>query len=92
LGILKHLEDFARNKNFTQREAAVSISHKIEQYWMLMDKPSTVSSILDSRNKLTLFTDELKQNAVSNIESIYEIYKERSSLPIDSPQNTPKST
>src|SRR5438045_3405139 len=92
LGILSHLNNFANEEKFTRREVAASISQKIEQYWTLMDKPSTVSVILDPRNKLTIFTDQQELDARSNIQSIYEIYKSRSSLPVDDPKpNTPKS-
>jgi len=42
-----------------------------------MDRPSTVSAILDPRNKLSVFTDQ--SVAREHIQSIYETYKERSS-------------
>ena len=92
-GILTHLEDFAKDENFTQRKVAASISKKIEQYWMKMDNPSTVSVILDPRNKLTTFTDQLKEDARKNIQSVFDIYKNRSSSPMSSPKPcTPRST
>lgn len=91
-GILSHLESNAKDERFTQHEAAAAISLKIEKYWMLMDKPSTVSVILDPRNKLTVYTDNLKTDALSNIRSIYEIYNGHSSLPVSPKPNTPKST
>ena len=52
---------------------------------MIMDTPSTVSVILDPRNKLTTFTDQLKENACKNIQSVFDIYKGRSS-PLSSPK------
>ena len=42
-----------------------------------MDRPSTVSAILDPRNKLSVFTDQ--SVACEHIQSIYETFKERSS-------------
>jgi|tagenome__1003787_1003787.scaffolds.fasta_scaffold20876574_3 hypothetical protein len=92
-GILTHLETFALDENFTQREVAASMSKKIEQYWMIMDTPSTVSVILDPRNKISTFTDQLKENACKNIQSVFDLYKGRSSSPVSSPKPcTPRST
>ena len=92
-GILLHLGKFAAKDDFTHNEVAASISQKIGQYWAIMDKASIVSVILDPRNKLTAFADHLKQSACMHIQSIFDIYKGRSSLPMSSPKAcTPRST
>lgn len=91
LGILEHLKTLAEDDDFKQREIANLISRKIEEYWMLMDRPSVVSAILDPRNKLSVFTDQ--SIARESIQTIYETYKERSSLFEDSQKAcTPRST
>src|SRR5436305_3275815 len=60
---------------------------------MIMNTTSTVSVILDSRNKFTIFMDQLKENACKNIQSVFDLYKGHSSSPISSPKPcTPKST
>ena len=55
------------------------ISNKIGEYWMIMDDASATSAILDPRNKLSVFLDELKSSAHAHIHNLYELYKERSS-------------
>jgi hypothetical protein len=90
-GILEHLKALAEDEDFKQHEIATLIYQKIEEYWMLMDRPSVVSAILDPRNKLSIFTDQ--SIARENIQSIYETYKERSSSFTDNQKVcTPKST
>src|SRR5881409_336764 len=54
-GIHAHLEKYAKDNSFSQREVAASISCKIEEYWEIMDSASTTSAILDPRSKLTVF-------------------------------------
>jgi hypothetical protein len=91
LGIIEHLKTLAEDEDFQQSEIAALILQKIETYWMLMDRPSTVSAILDPRNKLSIFTDQLV--AREHIQSIYETYKERSSSFTDSQiASTPRRT
>ena len=34
---------------------AASINQKIEEYWKILDDATTVATILDPRNKITLF-------------------------------------
>ena len=90
LGIQVHLENFANDENFSQRTMAASISCKIKDYWMIMDGASTVSAILDPRSKLSVFSDESKQDARAHIQSIFEIYKgQGQSSPTDSAPPTP---
>lgn len=81
LGLLTHLERYANDDNFSQRAMATLISHKIENYWMIMDSDSTVSAILDPRSKLSVFREESKSSARSRIQSIYEIYNRRFNSP-----------
>jgi len=58
-----------------------------------MDKFSITSAILDTRNKLSVFTDQ--SSARQHIQTIYEIYKERTSpsnsSSTDPMPNTPRS-
>ena len=78
VGIQTHLEKFAKDNSFTQSTMADLMFHKINEYWTIMDNASTTSAILDPRNKDSVFPDELKPNARAQVQSIYEIYKERS--------------
>ncbi|GET00712.1 zinc finger BED domain-containing protein RICESLEEPER 2-like [Rhizophagus clarus] len=75
-------------------EMATSIFEKIDEYWAIMDKYSITSAILDPRNKLSIFADELELR--QHIQNIYKIYKERSSsfrplLVSSSPASTSKN-
>ncbi|GET01426.1 zinc finger BED domain-containing protein RICESLEEPER 2-like [Rhizophagus clarus] len=75
--IQSHLERFKNDNDFKQKEMTTSIFEKIDEYWAIMDKYSITSAILDPRNKLSIFTDELEPR--QHIQNIYKIYKERSS-------------
>src|SRR5437868_8707532 len=88
-GVQAHLEKYAKVNSFAQREVAASISCKIEEYWVIMDSASTTSAILDSRSKLTVFSNESKLDACAHIQFIYELYKGRSSLHTDLAPPTP---
>jgi hAT family C-terminal dimerisation region len=44
-----------------------------------MDRSSIASAILDPRTKLSVFSEENKQNAREHIQAIFEIYREHSS-------------
>ncbi len=76
VGIQTHLEKYAKDNSFTQNTIADLMFYKINEYWTIMDNASTTSAILDSRNKDSVFPDELKLNARAQVQSIYEIYKE----------------
>ena len=67
---------YMEKKDFTQRDMASSIYGKIRQYWMIMDESLIISAIVDPRNKLTVFPEELRLNALGHIQDIYKIYKE----------------
>jgi len=88
-GVQAHLEKYAKDNSFAQREVAASISCKIEEYWVIMDSASTTSAILDSQSKLTVFSNESKSDACAHIQFIYELYKGRSSLHTDLAPPTP---
>lgn len=47
LGLKTHLKKYANDDSFSQRTMAALISHKIDDYWIVMDCASTVSAILD---------------------------------------------
>ena len=89
LGLQTHLDKYMKDNNFSQRTMAALIYHKIEDYWMIIDSASTVSAILDPRSKLSVFPHESQSSARAHIQSIYELYKERSSLRTDLAPPTP---
>ncbi|EXX74394.1 hypothetical protein RirG_051480 [Rhizophagus irregularis DAOM 197198w] len=76
-GIQAHLIKYIEKETFTQRDMASSIYRKIRQYWMIMDESSIISAIVDPRNKLTVFPEESRLNALRHIQAIYKIYKEQ---------------
>ncbi|CAG8475106.1 255_t:CDS:2 [Scutellospora calospora] len=55
LGIQDHLSTYMEQSEFSQKTAATSIYQKIEEYWVIMDKSSIVSTVLDPRAKLKIF-------------------------------------
>ena len=73
-GVHAHLEKYAKDNSFAQCAVAALICCKIEEYWEIMDSASTTSAILDSRSKLTVFSNESKLSARAHIQSIYELY------------------
>ncbi|GBC27415.1 zinc finger BED domain-containing protein RICESLEEPER 2-like [Rhizophagus irregularis DAOM 181602=DAOM 197198] len=90
-GIQAHLTKNMENETFTQREMATLIHRKIRQYWMIMDKSSITSAILDPQNKLTIFSDESRLSALQHIQDTYNTYKEWSLL-TNTKQYAPNST
>lgn len=90
VGIQTHLEKYAKDNSFMQSTMADLIFHKINEYWMIMDSASTTSAILDPRNKDSVFPDELKSEARVQVQSIYELYKERSFSSANLTPVTPK--
>jgi hypothetical protein len=78
VGIQAYLTTYAEKDDFSQREVASLMLQKITSYWNIMDKCSITSAILDPRNKLSIFSDELTSDARTHILAIYEIYKEHS--------------
>jgi hypothetical protein len=79
LGLQTHLDRYAKDNNFSQRTMAALIYRKIKDYWMIIDSASTISAILDPRSKLSVFPHESQSSARAHIQSIYELYKGRSS-------------
>src|SRR3954469_16194229 len=77
-GIQTHLDKYANDNNFTANEVAALISSKIKKYWLIMDNSSTISAILDTRSKLSVFSEKSKPSACAQIQSIFELYKEQS--------------
>ena len=76
-GIQACLENFMGDEGFTQCEIAASILYKLEEYWSIMDRSSTVSAILDPRNKLSVFSNHQREYAQIHIQAIFDIYKEQ---------------
>ena len=77
-GIMVHLRDHIEQENFTQCEMASSILQKLEEYWNIMDRASITSAILDSRNKLTIFSSEKIDAARTHIQAVYNLYSSAS--------------
>src|SRR3954471_4904657 len=77
-GIQTYLDKYANDNNFTVSEVAALIFSKIKKYWLIMDNSSTISAILDTRSKLSVFLEESKPSARAQIQSIFELYKEQS--------------
>ena len=44
-----------RDDGFDQYILAASINQKLEEYWIILDDATTIASILDPRNKISLF-------------------------------------
>jgi hypothetical protein len=78
-GIQTYLQKLIGSEGFTQNEMTSSILQKIEEYWEIMDRSSITSAILDPRTKLSVFSEENKQNACKYIKAIFEIYQEHPS-------------
>ena len=68
------------------------IFYKIENYWKIMDKTLTISAILDSQTKLSIFSNESLQNARKHIQIKFKIYEEHFSNLIQSSTNTSITT
>jgi hypothetical protein len=88
-GIHAHLEKYAKDNSFAQREVAASISCKIEEYWAIMDSASTTSAILAPVKKTRQYFANLRQNMeLANENSTPELETETEldrylELPID---------
>ncbi|GBC34618.2 zinc finger BED domain-containing protein RICESLEEPER 2-like [Rhizophagus irregularis DAOM 181602=DAOM 197198] len=52
-----------------------SINEKLKEYWLIIDNNTTISSILNSRNKISLFEPgELMTNAIATLREQFSFY------------------
>lgn len=71
--IREHLK-YCMEKN-NQYILASSINQKIEDYWMILDNATTISSILDPRSKISLFEPgEPTANAINALRNQFSFY------------------
>ncbi len=53
--IWDHLKYYIESEVFNEYLLAASINQKIEDYWKILNEITTIASILDLRNKMSLF-------------------------------------
>ena len=53
--IKAHLKHCTQKDGFGQYMLADSINYKIEEYWTIIDDATTIASLLDPRNKSSVF-------------------------------------
>ncbi|GBB98664.1 hypothetical protein RclHR1_32930002 [Rhizophagus clarus] len=54
---------------------ADSINQKIEEYWMILDSATTIATILDLQNKITLFElGEPTTKVINTLKEKYSLY------------------
>jgi hypothetical protein len=68
--IQDHLKYCIENNEFNQYMLAASINQKIEVYWKILDNTTTIATILDPRNKISLF--ELGEPTAKAIHTLKE--------------------
>src|SRR5438045_1997016 len=70
-----HLKYCIERDKFNQYILASSINQKIEDYWIILDNAITISSILDSRSKISLFElGKLTTKAINTLHSQFSFY------------------
>ena len=74
-GIRDHLIYCTEMENFDQCMLASSINQKLDDYWAILDNATTIASILDPRNKTSLFEPgELVTKAVDTLQRQFSLY------------------
>ncbi|GES90928.1 zinc finger BED domain-containing protein RICESLEEPER 2-like [Rhizophagus clarus] len=64
-----------REDGFGQYMLAASINEKLKEYWLIIDNNTTISSILDPRNKISLFEPgEPTTNAIAALREQFSFY------------------
>ena len=62
-------------ENFDQYMLAASINQKLEDYWTIIDDATTIASILDPRNKISLFElGEQMTKAINALQNQFSLY------------------
>ncbi|PKC57138.1 hypothetical protein RhiirA1_401630 [Rhizophagus irregularis] len=74
--ICDHLKYCVERKDgFGQYMLAASINEKLKEYWLIIDNNTTISSILDPRNKISLFEPgEPTTNAIAALREQFSFY------------------
>ena len=73
--IKAHLKYCIKMDSFDQYELANSINHKIEEYWIIIDDATTIASLLDSRNKSSIFEiGEETTKAINTLKEKFFLY------------------
>ena len=80
-------------ENFDQYMLAASINQKLEDYWMIIDDATTITSILDPRNKLSLFElGEPTTKAINALQDQFSLYSAQQLQSQISPQENSTSS
>ena len=73
--IREHLEHCVEKDNFDQYILADSVNQKIKEYWMILDNATTIASILDPRNKISVFElGESTTKAINALKDQFSLY------------------
>ena len=74
-GIRDHLIHYTEMANFDQYMLAILINQKLGNYWTIIDDATTIASILDPWNKISLFElDELTSKAINALQNQFSLY------------------
>jgi len=68
LGLWEYLLRYM-NDDFSQSMVANAIYRKLDNYWPIMDEASRISSLLDSRTKLSAFKNRMEKNRAKDLVS-----------------------
>ena len=61
--------------NFDQYMLAASINQKLGDYWIIIDDATTIASILDPQNKISLFElGEPTSKTINTLQSQFSLY------------------
>ncbi|CAG8550431.1 6021_t:CDS:2 [Cetraspora pellucida] len=74
LSIQDFLDTYIEQDEFSQKMVAASIHQKIEEYWIIMNKSSVVSAVLDPRAKLKMFSKTEAIDAKKTVQEIMDQY------------------
>ena len=73
--IKAHLKHCIEEDGFDQYMLADSINHKIEEYWTIIDDATTVATLLDPRNKNSIFeVGEQMTKAINTLREQISLY------------------
>jgi len=69
IGIFRHIELYIEDQNHSTEECmmADSICQKLDDYWMIIDTSTIISTLLDPCSKLITFSTEEKRNQAINM-------------------------
>ena len=93
--IKAHLKHCIEKDGFDQYMLANSINHKIEEYWTIIDDATTIASLLDPRNKNSIFeVGEQTTKAIDVLKEQFSLYltQETQSQPFGSQKTSNSSS